>query len=384
MSDKKSSDEKEEKILIPSENWLVQKIHPLVSLWSSGAEFSLEEYKLLDYYLGGIDSHRPENRTVTFKKGELEALFGVTRIYPDVLDKHLSNLLKTLTINVSPNRLLKVNLFEYAAMEQDETTKQWRGTMKCSETAMELFFNIDNLGYFKYRLSEISKLKSRHAYLLYMYLLSRVSKIKSHPHKEPVEWDVELDELKSILGCSNVYPDFRDFNKWVLKPSCEELSANTTLKFAYSLIRKGRKVGSINFTVYDDKPESLYLTNEDNPAPKKKMTKKEEVSEFRSSEEYAAMPESAQVLFDMIDEACEKRWNVNQMKRLMNELGKKDYPPHRLDIGINRNFAKEDFVRTVYLRFSDELQKSKNGEREPIKAPFEYFLKMIKATNPLE
>ena len=96
------------------------------------------------------------------------------------------------------------------------------------------------------------------------------------------------------------------------------------------------------------------------------------------------MPETAQELYDLIDEACGKRWNVNQMKRLINELGKKEYPPHRFDSGISKNFAKDEFVRTVFLKFSEELQKSKNGEREPIKAPFEYFLKMVKATDPME
>ena len=118
--------------------------------------------------------------------------------------------------------------------------------------------------------------------------------------------------------------------------------------------------------------------------PRKKTNKKEEARDFRSSEEYAAMPETAQELYDLIDDACGKRWNVNQMKRLINELGKKEFPPHRFDTGISKNFAKEEFVRTVFLKFSEELQKSKNGDREPIKAPFEYFLKMVKATDPME
>ena len=57
------------------DNLTVQKSRPLFALWRS--ELSLSEFKILDTYLSRIDSHKPDRRTVTFEKGELEQLLGI-------------------------------------------------------------------------------------------------------------------------------------------------------------------------------------------------------------------------------------------------------------------------------------------------------------------
>lgn len=56
------------------DNLVVQKSRPLLSLWQS--DFSLQELKILDVYLGRINSHDKEHRSVVFRKGELENIFG--------------------------------------------------------------------------------------------------------------------------------------------------------------------------------------------------------------------------------------------------------------------------------------------------------------------
>ena len=58
------------------DNLVVQKSRPLLSLWQS--DFSLQELKILDVYLGRINSHDKEHRSVVFRKGELENIFGDT------------------------------------------------------------------------------------------------------------------------------------------------------------------------------------------------------------------------------------------------------------------------------------------------------------------
>ena len=65
----------------------VQKSKPLFALWQS--ELTLSEFKILDTYLGRINSHDDEQRTVKFEKGELESLLGVKQLKPQVLDERL-------------------------------------------------------------------------------------------------------------------------------------------------------------------------------------------------------------------------------------------------------------------------------------------------------
>ena len=78
------------------DNLVVQKSRPLLSLWQS--DFSLQELKILDVYLGRINSHDKEHRSVVFRKGELENIFGEVQIKPEILDKRLDHLMKTVKI----------------------------------------------------------------------------------------------------------------------------------------------------------------------------------------------------------------------------------------------------------------------------------------------
>lgn len=48
---------------------IIQKSKPLFALWQS--ELTLAEFKILDTYLGRINSHDDEHRTVKFEKGNL-------------------------------------------------------------------------------------------------------------------------------------------------------------------------------------------------------------------------------------------------------------------------------------------------------------------------
>ena len=71
---------------------LVQKSNPLIALSETG--MTLAEFKILDAYLGRINSHKPDKRLVHFEKGELEKILGVTRILKDDLLSRLTSLNK--------------------------------------------------------------------------------------------------------------------------------------------------------------------------------------------------------------------------------------------------------------------------------------------------
>ena len=79
---------------------IIQKSKPLFALWES--ELTLAEFKILDTYLGRIDSHKPEKRIVTFEKGELEEKLGVKRINKADLEERLKHLMGNV-IKISDN-----------------------------------------------------------------------------------------------------------------------------------------------------------------------------------------------------------------------------------------------------------------------------------------
>lgn len=220
---------------------VIQKSNPLLTL--SQTSLTLPELKILDVYLARIDSHDESKRFVRFEKGELESILGVTRINGADLDKRLDSLFATVKFKDErkPNGVAKVELFEkaYAYTNEDGL---WIVDLTCTQSAREYIFNIDNLGYLRYRLRSIINLTSRYSYVLFLYLLDK-STFKS-------TWVESLPYLKVILSCNaERYNEFKYFNAEVLKLAQSEIFEKTELRFEYVPKRKGRKVASIEFRV---------------------------------------------------------------------------------------------------------------------------------------
>lgn len=234
-----------------AESMLVQKSNPLQSL--SETKMTLPEFKILDAYLSRIDSRKPEQRNVRFEKGELEKLLGIDKINKSDLEKRIDNLFQTVTIRDpnKPNGFTKIGLFARADCNQDENG-QWQVNLACSAEAMEYVFNIENIGYLKYRLKNVVDLTSRYSYILYLYL-------ENNRYRK--SWKITLDELKALLRCSaERYEQYKFFNSEILKKCHREITEKTSLSYSYKPIRNGRKVTHIEFDVDTflsiDEPES--------------------------------------------------------------------------------------------------------------------------------
>ena len=133
-----------------------------------------------------------------------------------------------------------INLFEEADAEQDDNGL-WQITLTCTSSAREYVFNIENLGYLRYRLKNVINLTSRYSYVLFLYLLdNRFRKV----------WNIDLVELKALLNCTaDRYKQFKFFNAEILKKCQRELCEKTDIRFSYKPIKSGRKVIAISFSV---------------------------------------------------------------------------------------------------------------------------------------
>jgi plasmid replication initiation protein len=89
-----------------------------------------------------------------------------------------------------------------------------------------------------YKLRNIASLQSSHSIRLYELLM------KFNATGERV---IYLEDFKSALGISDKYPQFRDLNKWVIKPAVEELNQRSDLIIKIETIKKGRSVSALSF-----------------------------------------------------------------------------------------------------------------------------------------
>lgn len=220
----------------------VQKSLPLFALWQS--DLTLSEFKILDTYLSRIDSHKPEKRAIILEKGEIENALGIQKINNQDLKLRLKHLMGNV-VEVPDKDEKKgfqlVTLFEEAEAEQDDDGL-WNVKLECTQKAIKYFFNIENLGYLRYKLRCITSLTSRYTYIMFIYL---------EANRFRKSWEVPLEELKKILHCENeaTYNEFRFFNVKILKKVQKEMHEKTECQYSYFPIKRGRSVKAIRFEV---------------------------------------------------------------------------------------------------------------------------------------
>lgn len=264
----------------PNAGLMVQKSIPLFSLWQS--DMSLSDFKILDTYLSRINSHDPKKRTVIFTKGELEKLLGIKKINKPQLAARLKSLGRFVDVeDRNAKKIHQIALFEEAYGEID-SNGLWTIKLTCTTNAMKYIFNIEKLGYLRYKLHSIVCLKSRYAYVLFLYL---------EHNRFRKSWEVDVDVLRKFLNCDQdeSYAAFKVFNDRILKRCQKELLEKTDCRFTYEPIKTGRKVTSIKFTL--ETLPKVVISENYNPDQYTledwKENKRDEICRGFSSEEFS-------------------------------------------------------------------------------------------------
>lgn len=314
----------------------IEKARPLQSL--SETDLTLPELKILDAYLARINSHDPDKRTVKLEKGELERYLGVSRILKDDLNKRLRHLFQVIEVKDENKRkgFKLINLFEEADAEQDENGL-WQVTLTCTPSAREYVFNIDNIGYLRYRLKNVIYLTSRYSYILFLYLTD---------NRFRKSWSINLVELRELLNCTaDTYSQYYRFNDLILKKCFKEITEKTDLKYTYEPIKRGRKVSEIRFTV-ETLSDNAQLTFD-------------ELAE--QEQQYSSEP------LEFLAGACDNSFTEEEMQGIFSILVTKDLPAHQHGVQM----ARYHFLMQQYA----ELKRQESLQRIPYR--YKYFKTMI-------
>ena len=343
--DKKDNDNMS--LINDTDKLTILKSRPLYSLWDS--DLTLAEFKLLDTYLGRIDSHNEDNRTVKFEKGKLEELLGVKQIKPKELDKRIDHLMTTIRIPDadSPRGFYRIALFEEAHLVQDEYG-QWECELTCTQKARKYVFNIENLGYIRYKLRNVINLKSRYSYFLYLYVWD---------NRFRESWEISLEELKKMLGCDKetTYKEFKRFNDLILKKAHKEILKETDIKFEYDTIKRGRCVSGIRFK---------YINQEILDDVDKNQISIEEWFEAEQKEREIAEQKEAMTEYDLIKAQAEA-WK--------DEIPRKWLAPEELDLLAEKIYQiPEDELPRPTTRYDDISTQRVSYIRELVKKAVYY------------
>ena len=125
----------------------------------------------------------------------------------------------------------------------------------------------------RFEFLEVAKMKSGFSIRIYQMCKSYYYEHIRHGRNVLA---VSIRELKSRLGISDKYPDFRNFRRKVLNVAMDEINENTRLHIDYDFIKKGRNITDVRIVinekgdVTDDNIAAKYLKPEKNKAAPKK------------------------------------------------------------------------------------------------------------------
>jgi len=364
----------------PDNKLIVQKSIPLFALWRSG--LTLAEFKILDTYLSRIDSHKPDKRAVVFTKGELEQLLGIKQLKPDVLDERLKHLMET-TVELDPTgggkgskrRIDRITLFERAQAEQDDFG-QWTAKLTCTPSAMKYVFNIDHLGYLRYKLRCVTSLVSLYSYILFTYL---------EHNRFRKEWEVPLDELKATLNCDGeeLYREYKRFNERILKKAQKELHEKTECRFSYEAVRNGKTVVAVRFTLETLSDKALgievdpnqhtieeYLDGKWDALAGTDLNEAEAEVSSVPAEELSPIEE----LFELLSGACNGEFSREEIVELHDAMNALEVFPMSRDSEL----ARVDYLHRKYNSLAVANKRSIDKGKGPIKYRHRYLLTLIK------
>ena len=234
-------------------------------------------------------------------------------------------------------------LFSFADAYADESGI-WTVKMSCSPEAMEYMFNIEKIGYLRYKLKNIIKLQSRYSYLIYLYI---------EKNKFRKKWRESLDDLKEILKCNiPYYEHFKEFNRYVLKPSNDEINSITDCRYSYTTIKQGRKVVAIEFTI-----ENTSI----------------EYAEQGELEGIGYISEEESQIAKFYSYAVDNSFNENEIRIIIKKL--ENVPGDKLPTKSIKNYP-DTLKRYHFLK--DKYKEMKETEKETkIENRLEYILSLL-------
>jgi plasmid replication initiation protein len=201
----------------------------------------------------------PLARTTNISSGE--PIFISTEEFASACGLEISGAYTALGI---ATKKLFDRYFGYVRADKKKVSIRWMYKTAYGEGGAELYFTDEVLlllrefdalnPYTKYKKEVVLRLKKD--YSLDFYHLAK-------KHQAMGGFQISLDELFEQLGLPESYQDLSNLKKRVIKPSLDEITANTDIDLTYENVKRGRSVVGFKFTVREKPKPKVIETGRD-------------------------------------------------------------------------------------------------------------------------
>ena len=228
---------------VAKSNELVRCENALVQMATD--RLSNAEMKILDYIISRLDTKKDKVlREISISVQEYADMMGITYSgtnYAHVYS-HLDKLVERVRIPDPDNPFVEMSF-------------SWIGDYKLNKRNGVIYLTLHNElqkhllnlegNFTQYKLKYVLAINRKYAFRLYEVLISYSFNMKRH------SFDVSVEELRRLLGVGSKHKEFKDFKKFVLVPSVDEINSVTDLKVDFELVKRGRAVTRIIFSMHE-------------------------------------------------------------------------------------------------------------------------------------
>lgn len=357
---------------------IVQKTESLLTLTK---QMSLPQLKLLDIYLGRINSFEPEHRWMRLERQDIERALGISKLNLRALRETVRGFNQPIEMPDPnhPENMMMVWPFDLARIWKDERGI-WQVDLRASEAAMDYIFHPDRIGYIKYRLHNVVKLQSKYSYFMYLYIESNRNLHKS--------WTISIEELKTILMCQEEYREYKHFNAKILKKVQADINNHTTTRYEYEPLRHGRWIVQLRFTLDENEELRPHVTPVQTNTPKQIPATATDMNDDDSYDsddyDYDYDDEDSLTSF-LISALCPSRGSacefspaqIREIRHMLMMVPDDKLPDDSSCISFEDDARRADFAESCYLKMISKDEELKRTGKS-IKNRYRYFLSMLR------
>jgi|GEM_PF-356301 len=223
-------------------NIVVTKANAIIE---ASYRLTLQEQRLVLFCIAHIDSRKPleEQRCFTIEAAPFREIFGLAqeKVYEELKD--------------AGNRLFEREIFIDDVKNNQITRLRWVSKIRYHKNkgrlevnfAPELLPFISSLRerFTSYPLKSVASLSTTYAIRLFEILTQ---------YRSLGRRALGVEQLRRWLDCTDCFERFSDFDRWVLKPSLEQINSRTPLKVEVERIKSGRHVVTLEFRIGQHEP----------------------------------------------------------------------------------------------------------------------------------
>lgn len=196
-----------------------------------------------------LENPTREDRTVSFTYQQYAQMMGLScdNAYHR-LNKATSELMTRTVEIIYPTGDVAKRIFQWVNYAEFNRKTQSL-TLVFSEDILPYLFQLKR--FIKYNLEHVKLFENKYSMRIYEWLLKEMT--QQNTHKRNIL--ISISEFKFMLMLEKNYPEFKELNRWVLKPITKDLNTYSNMKL--KIEKRGRPADTLIFQCELDKQVDL-------------------------------------------------------------------------------------------------------------------------------